>query len=379
MFTHTNILCLLLLFIKSIFAAEARPSSIRSAAQSQSQERNTVFDWDATRHILAFGDFYTYIQGTAGHPNYSFIGDEQNYAFDKRTLLGDAIVQNQTGTSASAPNWIEYLTGCGVEPGLTYPVKCKRQLWDFAFAGAGVSAEFIPLHHNYTVSFIRQIEQYIIYGHPILTSTPNITKNLKGKERRKPILSPSKTLTALCIGINDINDSAGYNFTLPQFEEFYDALQSRVFESLGYLAKLGYRDFIILNLPPLNRTPANQERTEEGQETVPSKEQLELWNNLLLQQSKTFKANNPDTNVLIFDANTLLNHILDNPFPYGIINTTGLCPGAKQPNISTDYERYGCPTPLDTYFWFDSGHVTSTVHGVLAGEVGRGLSGWTGV
>ncbi|KAL4964180.1 uncharacterized protein BDV14DRAFT_201199 [Aspergillus stella-maris] len=284
---------------------------------------------------LAIGDSYTYVQGTARHPNYSFIGDEQNFAFDKRTLLGDAIIQNQTGTSAGAPNWIEYLTGCGVEEGLTSPVECERpEFWDFAFAGAGVSAELIPLHHNYTVSSVRQIEQYITHGHPILISTPNTTENLKDKERRKPIPSLSETLTAIWTGINDINDSMGYNYTLPQLEAFYNALQYRIFESLGQLAKLGYKDSVLLNLPPLDRTPANQLWIEEGQEA----------------NGETFSAKNPDTTVLVFGANTLLNRILDEPGKYGIINTTNLCPGAKQPGISTDYERYGWPTPLGTYF-----------------------------
>jgi len=48
---------------------------------------------DTTR--LAFGDSYTYVQGTAGRQNYSFIGDAQNYAYNPQTLLTDEIVQNQ--------------------------------------------------------------------------------------------------------------------------------------------------------------------------------------------------------------------------------------------------------------------------------------------
>jgi hypothetical protein len=44
---------------------------------------------------LAFGDSYTYVQGTAGRQNYSFIGDAQNYSYSPQTLLSDEIVQNQ--------------------------------------------------------------------------------------------------------------------------------------------------------------------------------------------------------------------------------------------------------------------------------------------
>jgi hypothetical protein len=48
---------------------------------------------------LAFGDSYTYVQGTAGLQNYSFIGDLQNYSYSPQTLLTDEIVQNQVRTS----------------------------------------------------------------------------------------------------------------------------------------------------------------------------------------------------------------------------------------------------------------------------------------
>lgn len=44
-------------------------------------------------------------------------------------------------TANRGPNWIEWLTGCGVEEGLTDPQSCKIQLWDFAFGGADVSVQ----------------------------------------------------------------------------------------------------------------------------------------------------------------------------------------------------------------------------------------------
>ena len=96
-----------------------------------------------TTHSVAFGDSYTYIQGTAGLQNFSFIGDylPSDFTYSPETLLENKIVQNFTGTAEGGPNWIEYLTTCGVKPGLTSPLTCKRQLWDFAFAGADVAEE----------------------------------------------------------------------------------------------------------------------------------------------------------------------------------------------------------------------------------------------
>jgi len=52
---------------------------------------------------LAFGDSYTYVQGTDGLQNYSFIGDLQNYTFTPQQLLSDQIVQNQVSLAFMAP------------------------------------------------------------------------------------------------------------------------------------------------------------------------------------------------------------------------------------------------------------------------------------
>lgn len=52
-----------------------------------------------TQLRIAFGDSYTYVQGTHGHQNYSFIGDAFNFAFDEHTLLSNKIVQNQVKLS----------------------------------------------------------------------------------------------------------------------------------------------------------------------------------------------------------------------------------------------------------------------------------------
>jgi hypothetical protein len=47
---------------------------------------------------IAFGDSYTYVQGTHGHQNYSFIADQLNFSYDAETLLSNKIVQNQVST-----------------------------------------------------------------------------------------------------------------------------------------------------------------------------------------------------------------------------------------------------------------------------------------
>lgn len=85
------------------------------------------------------------MQGTHGRQNFSFIGDYLDLAYTPDALLSNKIVQDFTGTAEGGPNWVEYLTGCGLKPGLTSPLTCKRKLWDFAFAGADVSEQLYVL------------------------------------------------------------------------------------------------------------------------------------------------------------------------------------------------------------------------------------------
>lgn len=94
---------------------------------------------------IAFGDSYTYVQGTLGYPNYSFIGSylPGQFAITIEELLSDKIVQNFSGTAEGGPNWVEFLTGCGLAPNFTSPQSCSMSLWDFAFAGADVSVELL--------------------------------------------------------------------------------------------------------------------------------------------------------------------------------------------------------------------------------------------
>ncbi|KAJ5171352.1 Esterase SGNH hydrolase-type [Penicillium coprophilum] len=313
--------------------------------------RPPKFEWSSTKALIAFGDSYTYVQGTHGHQNFSFIGDRFNLAYDAETLLSNKIVQNQTATAEGGPNWVQYLTHCGIHKGLTSPQRCKKQLWDFAFAGADISTEYTPLHHNFTVSLVDQINQFKQYGHPAL-------------QRDLPAFKQDQTLIALWIGINDINDSAKYGVDFPTF---YQNLTDILFESVETLYSLGYRSYLFMNLPPLDRTPGNQAKNNPS----PNATQVGWYNAALADHAAAFAEEHKEAQVMLFDAHARLTAMLDEPYKYGIVNTTNFCAGYDQPDISVEYEKYGCPTPLKRYFWFNAGHMTSHVHEVLAAEVER--------
>lgn len=170
---------------------------------------------------------------------------------------------------------------------------------------------------------------------------------------------------AFWIGINDINDSAKYAVDFPAF---YDKLIGTLFNSVQSIYNAGYRNFLFMNLPPLNRTPGNLLKTSP----LPNATMIDWWDASLASHANTFRYQNPAANAFVFDVNGLLNRLLDCPDGYGIKNTTGYCAAYDQPFIDEDPAAYGC-LPLDEYAWFNDGHMTSHVHEILAEDVKRFL------
>jgi phospholipase/lecithinase/hemolysin len=321
-----------------------------AAANPAPKRRNNHFDWRSTTSLIAFGDSYTYVQGTLGHTNYTYIGDNFDFSFTPQKLFSNRIVQNQTATAEGGPNWVELLTGCGVTPGLHDPRSCSVQLWDFAYAGANTVSQidFTPAHWNHTVSFQRQVEQFEKYGNPAL-ETIQIDKN--------------DTLVAVWIGINDINDLAKLRGKNATFAPLYQQVQDHVFQGVEKIYGLGYKKFLFMNLPPLDRGPS----PSVNMSLVAS------FNDIHKTYANNFKARHQDATVLQFDVNKVLHTVLDHYQNYGFVNVTKNCPGYNQPDIRTNPEKYGCGQGLDTYFWYDSGHLTSRTHEVFTGVLKRWL------
>lgn len=297
------------------------------------------FNWHKTKSVITFGDSYTYVQGLFGHPNYTYIGDNFDLSFTPRELFSNRIVQNQTSTASGGPVWTEFLTKCGVKPGLTDPRKCDVQLWDFAYAGADTSEELTPLHWNHTVSLEKQILQFEKYGDPAL----------------QKVLKRGDALVAIWIGINDINDLVKLRGKNETFAPLYEKIQSQLFSLAQRIFDLGYKNFLFLNLPPLDRGPSPSVNA-----TLVS-----TFNSILSSHATAFQNSHRDANVLQFDVNTVLNGVFDDAAKYGFTNTTSWCPGYNQPDIRTNPGKYGCGQGLDTYLWYNSGHLTSRVHEVF--------------
>lgn len=312
-----------------------------TAAAAPSTKLGEVhFSWKKIKSLITFGDSYSFVQGLKGHPNYTYIGDNFDTSFTPTELFSNRIVQNLTATASGGPVWTEWITKCAVKPGLTDPRQCDRQLWDFAYAGSNTNTVLTPLHWNHTVSLERQIEQFEKYGDPAL----------------QKVLTRKHALVAVWIGINDINDLIKLRGKNATFAPLYETVISAQEQLWSRIYDLGYRNLLLLNLPPLDRGPSPSV----------NKTLVSTYNAILASHATAFAAKYPAATILQFDVNTVLNGVFDDAASYGFTNTTAFCPGYNQPDILSNPEKYGCNGGLDTYLWYNSGHLTSRVHKVFS-------------
>lgn len=198
-------------------------------------------------------------------------------------------------------------------------------------------------HHIFTTPLINQTAEYLEYGDKVL--------------RQNTGLEPDRTLVSLWIGINDISDTYNYAnltaYNVNTWPELYDLIISAEFDlSVTGLLNAGYRHFLFLNLPPLDRAPNVVNTTKQAS----FKSRINAWNSVLTHHINRFQETYPMATVLSYDVNYVLNQVLDHPLRYGILNTTDYCPGYANSTILTDPAASGC-LPLNELFWYNSGHL----------------------
>lgn len=205
------------------------------------------------------------------------------------------------------------------------------------------------MHHNYTVDLDDQVKQWDLYAREVLD------------------LEAADSLVAFWIGINDINDSD--KFTNVSFPAWYETLVGKWFESVELVYSRGYRNFLFMLPPPLEKTASNLVSANP----LPNATMVGQWNAAVRSQVSAFKAGHNDSRTFVFDTYAFLNDVLADPAQYNIYNTTSYCQSYAQPDILWNYAAYGCQ-PISQYFWFNSGHITYTVHQLIASEVLKQLA-----
>ncbi|KAL2855952.1 hypothetical protein BJY01DRAFT_231388 [Aspergillus pseudoustus] len=200
-------------------------------------------------------------------------------------------------TSANGPNWVTYLT-------TTYN-ESLLLTYNFGTSGATLDSDLVT--SNFDV--LDELNELFI---PYYATTAD-----------GPWTSAS-TLFAVWIGVNDINRS---------YMSDYVALNAQIFAQyravLDNLYELGARNFLLLNAPPLERSPS-----VTGFETAPVRIPRCLndtidWNTRLESLQSDIEGAYQDATVFYLDINTLFNQVIDDPTQFeqtaGYKNTTAYC------------------------------------------------------
>jgi len=155
----------------------------------------------------------------------------------------------------------------------------------------------------------------------------------------KPSLNPAETLYVLWLGINDCG-----NASADELEDVLDALFDIVH---ALYVKAGARNFLLMDVPPLDRSPGALEVTSDLKETC------ETWNGLLSSYSNTFAAETSQATILLFSAHAVLTKVLDDFDEFDFNESDVEEPGGA--------------------IWLDELHLTSTVHSIVAEHLQRAL------
>ncbi|KAF8599475.1 hypothetical protein BDV93DRAFT_526021 [Ceratobasidium sp. AG-I] len=199
-----------------------------------------------------------------------------------------------TSVGAFQANWVGYMTrGFNTSSLLAY---------DYAISG------------NNVTGFTSQVETFMSTAGQRPAATPWTADN---------------AVFVSWIGINDVGNGAPMDTSI-----------QRVIQQNQNLYALGARNFILINVPPTNRSPMGQPMTGLGDKIV-------AWNAQLAASALTFSVQNTDTSTLVFSSWDTFTKILDNPARY---------------NISD-------PNTIGGGVWHDDLHPTGFVHYRLANDL----------
>ena len=293
--------------------------------------------WAGINHMFVFGDSYT----TTGF-NLSLAQPS------KANPLGNPAYPGYT--ASNGPNWVDFLAE-------TYNATFLKAV-NLAYGGATVDQNLIAQYLPTVLSFRQQVEDEYL---PTYASHPS---HFNWK--------PDNTLFASFFGINDVGNSyqnANASTVLAEDIAEYASLIDTIYQS-------GARNFLFLNVPPVNRAPLT---TAQGK-AIQKLERgfIEAYNHNISHLAKNLSSTYSDATTFVFNTNEIFRQVLNDPCsheqtcPYK--NTTGYCAYYENgtPSWYTFYQN--CSIPVDEYFWLNTLHPTFRMHNVTAQAIAEQLS-----
>ncbi|KAK0196260.1 SGNH hydrolase-type esterase domain-containing protein [Armillaria mellea] len=232
-------------------------------------------------------------------------------------------------TAVGGQNWVDYVT--------TVDNTSLVLTYNLAYGGATISADLVTPYEPTVLSLTDQVNQFLT--------------NYADKPSTTPWNS-ADTLFSVWIGINDIGNSY---YLGGDRDAFSDTLLDAYFALVQQLVNTGARNFLFVNVPPIDRSPLMLAQSDWSQTT--EKSVIEGFNTKLTARAASLKANHSDVATWIWDSNTAFTAILDNPTSYGFEDATTF---GDAPNI----------------FWGNNYHPSSYAHAYFGQDVAKVLGGF---
>ncbi|KAI0657770.1 hypothetical protein C8Q70DRAFT_1046069 [Cubamyces menziesii] len=230
-------------------------------------------------------------------------------------------------TAVGGTNWIDLMT-----------VEYNNSLiltYNYAYGGATINASLVAPYEPTVLSLIDQVNQFL------------------GTVADKPATAPwtsENSLFSVWIGINDIGNSY---YLSGDRDAFSDTLLDSYFGQVQELYNAGGRNFLFINVPPVDRSPLMLSQAASAQAL--EKQVIAGYNTKLVARATAFQAANDGVKTWIWDSNTAFTTVLDNPTAYGFVD-------------ATSYGGQGD-------FWGNNYHPSSAAHDIWARGVAAVLDG----
>ncbi|KAJ7595235.1 hypothetical protein C8J56DRAFT_774920 [Mycena floridula] len=230
-------------------------------------------------------------------------------------------------TATGGPNWIDFMTTTD-NTSLTFT-------YNLAYGGATIDATLVTPFEPTVLSLTDQVNQFLTSLASKPASTPWTSAN---------------ALFSVWIGVNDIGNSY---YMSGDRAAFSDTLLNAYFALMQKLYNVGARNFLFLNVPPIDRSPLMLAQGTAATSLEASV--IAGFNTKLTAKVAAFKAANSGVTTFIYDSNAEFTTILNNPTAFGFKDATS----------------FGDGTGI---FWGNNYHPSSAVHSYLGQGIGKLLA-----
>lgn len=218
-------------------------------------------------------------------------------------------------TSTGGENWVGYLA--------TKFNKSSILTYNYAYGGAVINETLVTPWQPNLIHLTGQVDQFL-EGAAVRS----------GGEK----WNGDNALFSIFIGINDIGNSW---YLEGDRDAFAEVLLDNYFQLVQKLHHAGGRNFLFVNVPPIDRSPLMAGYGPESQ--AGEKKVLAGFNSRLEQRIERFGQSYADVKTYLYDSVSHYNEILDNPTAFGFKDATSFGPGAD-------------------IFWGDNYHPSSYAH-----------------